>query len=156
RSAVVHLKGQIFGLVGEPTQALKRSLKLPNFIAQAEIDVSVLLSAVQPLQYQPLNKFPAIEQDLCLRTDATLSYGKLTDFVLKTLGQISDEHGYNYWLTPVDIYQPSMRPGDKKHKQTTWHIILSHPDKTLTTDESNKLLDKISTRAKKELKAERV
>jgi phenylalanyl-tRNA synthetase beta subunit len=56
-------------------------------------------------------------------------------------------------LQPLDIFQ---KPADKTHKQTTWRIVLSHPERTLTTEETNKLLDKLAEFAKKEFKAERI
>ncbi|MBI2592041.1 phenylalanine--tRNA ligase subunit beta, partial [Candidatus Saccharibacteria bacterium] len=138
RTAVIYPnyhKKEVIGLIGEPSQALKQSLKLPTFIAGAELDIEVLIKNAKPLDYYPLNKFPAIEQDICLRSSNNLSYGELTNFVLGTLGKIADEHGFFHWLSPVDIYQ---KPNDKAHKQTTWHIGLSHPKKTLTTAEANK------------------
>ena len=153
RSAVIRYKEKTIGLIGEPAQKLRQALKLPGFTAQAEIDTSVLATNSQPLLYYPLNKFPPVEQDICLKTNIGVTYGELTDFVLNSLEKISGERGYNHWLSPVDIYQ---RPQNKNHKQTTWHIVLSHPEKTLTTAEANKVLDKIAVDAKAKFKAERI
>src|SRR3989344_5741811 len=149
-AATVKVGREIIGRIGEYNAKIKSALKLPVFCAGFELGLERLMSVSMPKVYYPLNKFPAIEQDLCLRTSVEVSYGELTDFVLETLGKISGEHGYNHWLWPVDIYQ---RQGDKKNKQTTWHIILSHPEKTLTTAEANKVLDKIAIDAKAKFKA---
>lgn len=153
RSAAVYLKGEIIGLVGEPNAQLKTALKLPNYTAQAELDIDVLMRHSGMLKYSPLNRFPSVEQDLCLRTRPQISYGQLTNLVLRTLRELSREHGYRYELEPLDIYQ---RPGGKTHKQTTWHIIIAHPERTLTTAEVNKLLDRIVAKAKVKFNAERV
>jgi len=153
RSAAVYAGDEFIGLAGEPSQNLRQSLKLPKYTAQAEIDLGGLLKLVKPLQYRPINKFPELEQDFCLRSDAGLPYRELEEFMTKNLNQLSAATGYQFSLEPLDIYQ---RPDDKKHKQTTWRIILWHPERTLTTDETNKLLDELADRAKKELKAERV
>lgn len=153
RSAVVIYKDTILGLIGEPTQHLKQSLKLPVFTAQAEIDVDALLIHAQSLKYHPLNRFPSVEQDLCLRTKAGIAYGELTDFISATLSDLAKEHGYITSLEPLDIYQSEK---DKNHKQTTWHITVAHPSRTLTTQEINKLLDRIVDKAKVKFKAERV
>jgi len=153
RSAAIRYKEKTVGLIGEPAQELRQALKPPGFTAQAEIDISALAANSQPLQYYPLNKFPPVEQDICLKTSVGITYGELTDFVLSSLGKISDKHGYKHWLSPIDIY---VRPEDKKHKQTTWHIILSHPKKTMTTAEANRVLDKIASDASKKFNAERI
>ncbi|MBI2588734.1 phenylalanine--tRNA ligase subunit beta [Candidatus Saccharibacteria bacterium] len=153
RSAIIYHKDEVIGLVGEPTQVLKQILKLPSFTAQAEIDINALLMQTQPPTYYSLNRFPSVEQDLCLRTSINLGYSQLTDFILKSLGDLSKGHGYTHWLRTLDIYQ---KPGDKKLKQTTWHVVIAHPDRTLTTAEVNTLLDKVAAAAKVKFKAERV
>jgi phenylalanyl-tRNA synthetase beta subunit len=103
--------------------------------------------------YNPLNRFPEVEQDFCLQTAAGLSYAELTAFVHANLEKLSQPEGYNYHLQPLDIYR---REEDKQHKQTTWRIRLWHPERTLTVRETNLLLDKLAAGAKKELNAERI
>jgi phenylalanyl-tRNA synthetase beta subunit len=71
----------------------------------------------------------------------------------ENLTKLSGPHGYQFMIEPIDIFQKN---DDDEHKQTTWRIILWHPERTLTTDESNKLLDELAGRAKKELNAKRV
>ncbi len=142
------------GIVGEAANSLKQALKLPSYSSPFELDLNGLLPIIPDhAQYHPLNKFPSLHQDLCLRMSADITYEEATRFILSQLGKAQKEHGYEHWLKPIDIFQ---RPGDKSHKQITWRIELSHPERTLTTDEANKLLDKISVEAKKQLKAERV
>jgi phenylalanyl-tRNA synthetase beta subunit len=82
-----------------------------------------------------------------------LPYAKIDGFIKDQLEKAAQEHGYIYELNPLDIFTSEDAP---KLKHTTWRIILIHPDKTLTTDESNKLLDKIASEVKKSLKAERI
>jgi phenylalanyl-tRNA synthetase beta subunit len=153
RSAVVYSGNKLVGLVGEPTLGLRTSLKLGQNVAQAELSVEALqeLSSTDNL-YQPLNKFPSLEQDICLRVDHSVSYELLVEVVKKAAQSPSDSHGYMCYLSPVDIYH---RENDK-NKQITIHIVMMHPDRTLTTDEANSLLDHISGVAKQELNAERV
>lgn len=152
RSANIYADGKLVGRLGEFDQSTRDSLKLPKFCAGFEIYLPQLdLPSGQ--NYQPINRFPAIEQDICLRASTQTSYAELIDLAETTLAKISKEHGYNYMIKPVDIYQ---RPSDEKHKQTTWRISLSHPEKTLKTAEANEVLDKIAAEAKKKFKAERV
>ena len=69
------------------------------------------------------------------------------------LNEAAGQHGISYAISTIDIFQ---KPNDKRHKQTTWRINLWHPDRTLTTEEVNKLLGIIADSAKKKLKAERI
>ena len=142
------------GMVGEYKQLVAKNLKLPAYCAGFEIGIEQLLQTIPThTQYQPLNRFPELEQDFCLRTSTGLTYARLTDFALKNLAKLSAAHGYIFSLRPIDIFQ---KEADKSHKQTTWRIILWHPERTLTTNETNQLLDKLAAEAKYELKAERI
>jgi phenylalanyl-tRNA synthetase beta subunit len=82
-----------------------------------------------------------------------MRYSHFGKFIEAQLENAKEEHGYQYAILPIDIFQ---KADDKAHKQITWRIEIWHPEKTLTTGESNKLLDKISTEARKEFNAERV
>jgi phenylalanyl-tRNA synthetase beta subunit len=73
--------------------------------------------------------------------------------MLGNLNELCEQSGYEFTSRPIDIFQ---KAGDKSQKQTTWRIILWHPERTLTTQETNDLLDELTGRAKKELKAERI
>ena len=142
------------GMVGEYKQSVISNLKLPQYSAGFEIGIDQLLK-VAPIHddYRPLNRFPEVEQDFCLRSPADLNYAELTDFITKNITKLTKAHGYEFWWKPIDIFQ---KDSDKTHKQTTWRIILFHPERTLTTQETNLLLDKLAELAKKELKAERI
>jgi phenylalanyl-tRNA synthetase beta chain len=142
------------GMIGEYKQAVINNLKLPNYSAGFEIGLKELLQSVPAhIKYLPINKFPALEQDFNLRSSVDLTYQQLTDFMTNNLSKLSEAHGYNFDIKPLDIFQ---KPADKRHKQTTWRIILWHPERTLTTEETNLLLDDLATKAIQELKAERI
>ena len=152
RLAAVYSGKTFIGLVGEPSQRARQALKLPAATAHAEIDFNVLLELSESASnYQPLNRYPALEQDLCLRTSTKFSYAELTNFLNQQFTAAAKQAGYNYQLEPLDIYQKK-----KDYKQTTWRITLSHPERTLTTEEANKLLDEIARKAKETLGAERI
>ncbi len=152
RSANVFADGQMVGRLGEYTASVQANLKLPKYCAGFELYLPALV-APRGSVYHPLNRFPSLDQDICLRTDVKVSYGDLEAFMKKEIEQVAKQHGYAFNLEPIDIFR---RPNDKSHKQTTWRITLSHPERTLTTQEANKLLDGLAAIAKKELKAERV
>ncbi len=142
------------GCVGEYKQSVISNLKLPPYSAGFEIGIEQLLTVMPPHDtYQPLNRFPELEQDFCLRSAAGHSYEQLTEFISANLKELVKPHGYLYEISPLDIFQ---KPADKARKQTTWRIILSHPERTLTTQETNSLLDELAKRAKDKLNAERV
>jgi len=154
RTAMVSTdKGDYLGIIGEFKSSVRRQLKLSDQTAGFEIDISALYTASPSVKpYQPLPRFPETSQDLCLRTTKELNYGALTAFLSDRLNESSKKDGYGFRVELLDIYAP-----DNQHfKQTTWRIHLWHPRKTLTTQETNQLMDSIADAAKKELKAERI
>ncbi|MBI1952330.1 hypothetical protein HYS42_01240, partial [Candidatus Saccharibacteria bacterium] len=177
RSAAVY-SGHIFlGLVGEPNASLRENLKLPAYTAQAELDMTALKSASLGTVYEPLDRYPALVQDTTLKVPAKYSYAQVLDCVSNFLDNASQSAGYKGNVGPLDIFQPStrpeaglaqvdperskakskgQRPGDKNHKNITLRISMSHPERTLTTAEVNKLLDELAVAVKQKLKADRV
>lgn len=177
RSAAIY-SGQIFlGLVGEPSASLRTNLKLPAYTSQAELDLVALAQTGSGATYAPLSRFPSLDQDITLKVPAGLDYATVVDFVSNFLGKASQPAGYQGNVGPLDIFQPSTRPeadlaqvdperskavskgqkpGDKNHKNITLRISMSHPERTLITEEVNKLLDELATEAKISLKADRV
>jgi phenylalanyl-tRNA synthetase beta chain len=142
------------GIVGEYKQTAVNNLKLPAYSAGFEIGIEQLLASIPDHKhYLPLNRFPELEQDMTLRSSVDLSYQALTDFLDKELEKLTNKEGIQYRLEPIDIFQ---KLDDKAHKHTTWRIILWNPGRTLTTQETNGLLDKVAEKVQKELKAERI
>lgn len=156
RSALItnQKDGKILGIIGEFRSDVIADFKLPVFSAGFEVDIQQLLAASSITGvYQPLNRFPSLDQDFCLRTPASLKYAKLFDSIQQALVATSQKHGYGFEIKPLDIFQPET---NREIKQTSWRITLSHPERTLTTTEINQLLDRVAGKVKTELGAERV
>ncbi len=153
RSAAMLCQHQIVGLVGEPTQKLMAGLKLPVQTAQLEIDIALVAQLADKIsRYEPLNRFPSLDQDLTLKAPQELKFAELDDFLKAKLTKLAEPHGYVVSSQPLDIFQ---KPGDKR-RQTTWRLTFAHPDRTLTTVEINELLDKLADESKQRLKADRI
>ncbi len=152
RAAVIYDGEEMIGMVGELTSAIRSSFKLPAGVGVAELDMNKIERLRQPAHYQPLNRFPSLEQDLTLRSPANMSHQKLVDFISEYLSRVGGKHGYQGGIGDIDIFQ---KPGSSD-KQTTWRLTFEHPDRTLTTQEINILLDGLAVEAKKQLKADRI
>ncbi len=153
RSASVMAGEVVVGQIGEFNTKIRRSLKLPAFTAGFELDVEALLRLTTERPYQPLSKFPKTEQDICLRVGVGTAYAQVRQCVQDSLAEASNEHGYTFEVLPLDIYQGAK---DTAHKQITFRIWLSHFERTLTTEEVNRLLQGIADTAAKQLQATRV
>lgn len=152
RSAYVKTDGKLLGIVGEFRSTVKKNLKLPDFIAGFELDVQMLEQYQKPVQYKKLSRYPSTEQDISLKVADDVTYAQLTQVVWSVLEAAQKEHDYNPTLAPVDIFEPK----EGKAKHITLRIKLTHYDRTLKTEEVNKLLDEVARAAKTKLKAERL
>jgi phenylalanyl-tRNA synthetase beta chain len=151
--AVSNDKNNILAMVGEPINLASQSLKLPAFTAMFEADQTALLAAAQPLAYEQLNRYPAIQQDITLRMDQAIMAGEISRLLGEELAKLEQKEGYVFDLALDGIFQ---KPADKSHKQITWRLNLWHPERTLTTAEANKVFDMLETSVKQKFKAERV
>jgi phenylalanyl-tRNA synthetase beta chain len=144
--------GKLLGIVGEIKSAIKKNLKLPEFIAGFELDVQMLEQYAGAISYSKLSRFPSTQQDISLKVSQDVSYVEVANCIEATLKAARDKRGYNYILESIDIYQPEKT----KTKNVAFRITLSHHERTLVTEEVNKLLDAVADTAKKMVKAERI
>lgn len=123
------------GFLGEYRGQVVKNLKLPRVVAGFEIDLERLLQHKHARKYQRLLKFPATDQDVCLKVATDITYADLKKLVTESLA--GDER-LRITIAPLDIYK---RQDDTGHKQITFRITLQHADRTLTTTEVNDMLD---------------
>lgn len=154
RTAIVKTAdGKFIAELGEFRSLVRKNLKLPAFVAGFEADVQQLLKLQKSSNYTPLSKFPSTDQDITFKLPSETSHQKLIDTISAQLAESTKEHGYKTTLETTDIYQAA---DDTAHKHITIRITLTHDERTLTTDEVNRLLDVLAKTAHEKLKAARL
>lgn len=153
RSAVLRdSQGLVWGVVGEYRAVVCKAHKLPAVCAGFEVDPLLFMQPATKAKYTRMPKFPAVEQDICLKVPATTTYEQVFGLVWQHVKQQGIDNAYTT-VQPVDIYQ---RDNDQEHKQITLRLSVASFERTLTDQEINKLLDNIAQNAKQSLDAERV
>lgn len=154
RSAQVLADGQVLGIVGEFKTSVSKGFKLPKYSAGLSVSQRQLLKSRSPQfnRYHELPRFPKIEQDICLRVDATARYADLFDLVMATLRDAKPEHT-TLSVSALDIYK---RENDAEHQQITFRVGLASYERTLTDEEMNNVLQRVADAATSEFNAERV
>lgn len=154
RAARLTVDGTVIAEIGEYNQSARSGFKLPAMCAGFEVDIEALYKARnKSSRYEPINRFPSTEQDICLKVASTMTYQELADFIGDQLEEAKSTHGYRLHYKAIDIYQSA---DDADHKQITFRITLEHPDRTLTDQEVNELLNHLAEAAKSALAAERI
>ena len=155
RSALVidMVSEQILGVVGEYRSAVRKNLKLPDHSAGFEIGMSELLAVVQDKKsYAPVARFPKSLQDATYEVSQSVAFADIEQAVDAAVQELEAEHGYRCDVLPGDIYVPE----GSDRKRFSFRFSISHPERTLTTEEVNKCLDKISERVAAEHAGRRI
>lgn len=145
----------LLGVIGELRSGIRTAMKLPDYTAAIEFDVSAIQSAMRETgaaSYRPLSKYPSVSQDISLRVPITVSYGDLYQTVKQTLSDESSA-GLTITVEPLDIYR-----ADNKSpvKHITLRIVVTAPDRTLTDAVVAAMLDRAAQTAHEKFGAERL
>ena len=152
RSSVVWHGKQLAGVIGEPKLSVARAFKLPDNTALFELFVSFFEKlGTGESSYAPLSKFPSTSQDISLKTDTNRSYEEIYECV-KNAAQ-SNDVGVEVQLSPVSIYKS---PDDTSTKTTTFHLVFTHHDRTLTDADASAIVDSVVAAAAEAVGAQHV
>jgi phenylalanyl-tRNA synthetase beta chain len=152
RSATVWVGDRLTGVIGEYKRTVQRAFKLGENTAGFELFVSTFEKlAVNGREYTPLSRFPSTSQDISLKASANVSYGDLYTNVRASLDE--QANGIVIDVTPVSIYQAA---DDTTTKTTTFHIVFTSYDRTLTDEDVKPHMDHVAARALSLLSAERI
>lgn len=125
------------GIIGEYKKSVVSAFKLPESTAGFEISSAALDEAVAKLtsDYVPVSRYPGMERDICFQVEETVTYGEIIAAVRSVLGDTKLETS----IAPVDIYQPP----NMTTKNITIRIKLTSHEKTLTSEEGNKVVEDV-------------
>lgn len=153
RSAVLQdEKGTMWGVVGEYKISVQRQLKLPATTAGFELGPLLLMKASETERYQPLSRFPKVQQDVTLKVASNVPYQTLYQQFHEVL-QSSKQEQMTLVIEPLDIYQSDQ---DSDSKNITLRLTATDTQKTLTDAEVNALLTTAAEKLRGSLGAERV
>ena len=154
RSGVLLVKNKAVGVVGEFQQTASRSLKLPDYCAGFEVEIDKLPSDSMQT-YRALAKYPRVQQDITLRTKSSVPLIALEQAVWNALETNPKNKPSTHIeaCNVMDIYQAEGAAG---YKNVTFRLWLRNNERTLTTNESNSLLEKVASYARIQVGAQRV
>ncbi len=120
-------------------------LKKPVYYAEFNLPLLLKMIGNQSVKYQPMAMYPAVKRDLALVLDKNVTYDTL------------EKIGYKYGsklvksISLFDVYEGDKIPEGKK--SYALNFVLQNPDKTLTEEEINKVMNKLIAAFEKEVGA---
>ena len=121
------------------------SIKQKVYYAEINCDKLIAINERKKVLFKELNKFPEVERDLALLLDKHITYQEVEKTAFKTEKKLLKS------VNLFDVYEGKNL--DEGKKSYAVRFILSHPDKTLTNDEINQVMDKLIKAYQKELGA---
>jgi phenylalanyl-tRNA synthetase beta chain len=134
--AVLKIDQDQVGVLGSLSAALEEKYKLRQPVCLAEIEFETLAEhAFEPMNFEPLPKYPSSERDISIVVDQDLAYGKIkasiTDLKISELVNI----------TLVDVYEGKNIPSGRV--SLTIRLSFQDMEKTLTVDRVQDFVDTV-------------
>ncbi len=138
---------ETLGFVGQISEPLQRSLKLPIPVTMAELSLPVLMAHCELVpQFRAVSPYPTVSRDLNFVLEESVQWSALRNVVRSALGTE---------LTDVR-YQETYRNPDKdgaQRKRVLLSIDLQRPDATLTGPEADQMVQRIVHHCEQSLNA---
>ena len=144
RSGLVYSGDVFLGIIGEPTQSIKKIMKLPDYVSIIELDLAKLLEVSSRQTYIQLSHYPKIEQDICFRVPIAVKYSEIYNMTKKLIAESFENAYFN--LSPVDIFQGK----SSEYKQITLRVSLNSYFKTLKSADLRDLTGDLKARVIKD------
>lgn len=134
--------------IGILKDELCKSFDIDKPIYYADLNWELIVKATldYKVNYQDLNKFPAVRRDLALLVDKNVQYKDIEQIAFKTEKKL---------LKSVSLFDVYMGKGiDESKKSYAISLVLQDPNKTLTDKNIDKIIKKIQYRLEQELGAQ--
>jgi len=145
RVAKLMLNGVAAGHVGEVSADLLAKFGIDRRVAFVEFPVKALIAAARPNVYRPIPLFPPVKRDVSFVLDARKTHDEAVAVIRKSDSLITA-------VQVFDIYQGKGVPVGKK--SMAFHLVLSLPDRTLTTEEADRAIARLVSALESKLGAE--
>lgn len=137
KQADIFYKEQLIGQIAElHPSTLKKADIFPTVIV--EINLKSLLEEESPVNYQPVSKFPNVSRDLAVVIDENVSAAELLSMIEQTVRK---------QLVSIDIFDVYQGTNIETGKKSmAFSLVFNDKDKTLSTEEVDQLMKKITNR----------
>lgn len=137
-SAAITVGSHMLGTLGIVSSRVTQSLKTKE-IAVFDLNADALSQLAQETyQFQPLPKFPPVYRDLAILVDPEKTVAQVQNVIERIGGDLV------YDVDLFDIYEPAPSEATTtKQKSLAFHLKFQAPDRTLTSDEVDTLVQRI-------------
>ena len=141
-------KGRRLAVMGTVNPALARKFGIKQPVYAAEIDWPALFELVKrdKVSFSELPKFPAVRRDLALLLDEQVSYADLQAAAFKQARKLLRQ------VSLFDVYRGDKIPAGKK--QYALSFVIQDQEKTLTDQDTERVMERLLTTFQKDFGAQ--
>jgi phenylalanyl-tRNA synthetase beta chain len=136
RTAVILRDNQVYGVIGEFKESVRKAFKLPSYVAGFEIHSSLIRHNAVP--YSVLSRFPGVTQDVSLEVDSSMPVSAVTDVAHAVLEEL--DFSWSKKLSVAAIYQAA----GSDMKTITLRLTVANYERSLLDKDVSQLLDTIA------------
>lgn len=142
----ININNELAGVIYDVNSSLKKRFDIEPEVYLAEIYIDKISGkAKNSGRYKEISKFPPVKRDIAIVVDKNVYYNKIEEIIFKNGSKLLKD------LKLFDIYKDEKIGADKKSIAMT--LEFSSNEKTLTDEETNKIIDKIISVLEKNLGA---
>ena len=147
RSADIIVEGNILGNIGVLHPKTAAAWELEGEVVLAEINLERLFSyEVAETVFAAPSRFPTSTRDIALLVDEKVTHEQIVDVI--------EAEGVPL-LQKVELFDTFSHPSWEGQKSMAYHMVFGSDERTLNTEEVEEIYDRIYTRLKNQLHAQR-
>lgn len=145
QTAGIYLGEELIGFVGQvhPKMAVSYELK-SAYVAEMNLD-ALIGKEKTPLVFEAVSKYPAVSRDIAMLVNETSTNSDITEVISDAAGKFLTE------LQLFDVYQGKNIEEGKK--SLAYNLTFVNPDATLTDEEINRIMAKVTKNLEEKLEA---
>lgn len=136
RTANIYLGETKVGFIGQVHPSVAKAYDVPEtYVAELNLE-SLLANDAGKLIYQAVSKFPAVSRDIALLVKEEISNQEIVKEIKQAAGK---------FLTNVEIFDVYQGKNiEAGHKSLAYSLTFVNPEATLTDEEINRAMDKVT------------
>ncbi|MDT2595705.1 phenylalanine--tRNA ligase subunit beta [Enterococcus dongliensis] len=145
QTAGIYLDEKLIGFVGQVHPAVAASYELKaTFVAELDL-AAMIAQETSPLVFEAVSKYPAISRDIALLVDETTTNAEIAKVIEGAAGKFLAK------LQVFDVYQGANIETGKK--SMAYNLTFVNPEATLTDEEINRNMSKVTKSLTEKLQA---
>lgn len=146
RTAMIQLDQQVIGFVGQVHPTVAKAYDVTEtYVAELDLDQLLQDTSAQTV-YQTVSKYPAVNRDIALLLSETTTNQTVNTVIVESAGRFLQD------VRLFDVYQGKNIESGKK--SLAYSLTFANPEATLTDEEINQAMAKITKNLEEKLQAE--